>query len=114
MTRDHLNLRSGATTASDPGNFRIDAGFASEAGRRKLNEDAVVCDPDHRLFAVFDGMGGRQAGGIASRTAARLFTDLSRGVDLAVEEPLRLREALIAINNALRREASRDDRLGGM
>jgi serine/threonine protein phosphatase PrpC len=41
----------------------------TDAGRkRRQNEDAFVCEPP--LFAVADGMGGAQAGEIASRLAA--------------------------------------------
>src|SRR5438132_2356793 len=36
--------------------------------RRRTNEDAYVCDPP--LFAIADGMGGAQAGEIASQLAA--------------------------------------------
>jgi protein phosphatase len=42
---------------------------ATDTGRRRRhNEDAYVCDPP--LFAIADGMGGAQAGEIASQLAA--------------------------------------------
>ena len=42
---------------------------ATHAGRkRRRNEDAYVCEPP--LFAIADGMGGAQAGEVASRLAA--------------------------------------------
>jgi serine/threonine protein phosphatase PrpC len=60
------------------------AGALTDTGRRRPhNEDTFVCDPP--LFAVADGVGGAQAGEIASRLAAatleeRLPTELGETV----------------------------------
>ena len=54
------------------------AASLSDTGRRRLrNEDAYVCDPP--LFAVADGMGGAQAGELASRLAATAMAERQRG-----------------------------------
>jgi PPM family protein phosphatase len=45
--------------------------------RRRRNEDAFVLEPP--LFAVADGMGGAQAGEIASRIAASVLRDSAAG-----------------------------------
>jgi len=54
------------------------AATVSDTGRRRLhNEDAYVCEPP--LFAITDGMGGAQAGEIASRLAANALAEQHRG-----------------------------------
>ncbi|MBA3304656.1 MAG: hypothetical protein H0U25_01840, partial [Thermoleophilaceae bacterium] len=50
----------------------------SDVGRqREANEDSyVLADP---VFVVADGMGGAQAGEVASRTAAEVFQETHDG-----------------------------------
>jgi PPM family protein phosphatase len=43
---------------------------------RQNNEDAVFCDPNRGLFLVCDGMGGEQAGEVASRLAVTTISSV--------------------------------------
>ena len=53
--------------------LRQRAAITDPGRRRRRNEDSYVLEPP--LFAVADGMGGAQAGEIASRIAASVLRD---------------------------------------
>ena len=54
------------------------AGQTDTGRRRRQNEDAFVCEPP--LFAVADGMGGAQAGELASGLAAAAIEEGARAI----------------------------------
>ena len=81
----------------------------TDTGKRRLrNEDAYVCDPP--LFAIADGMGGAQAGELASRIAAAAIAERERGVngEAAVAELVQ------AANTRVYRRAIEDPTAAGM
>lgn len=49
------------------------AGLSDRGKRREENEDAFFLSDDAGLYVVSDGMGGRQAGGLASRMVVELL-----------------------------------------
>jgi len=85
------------------------ASALTDTGRRRpQNEDTFVCDPP--LFAVADGVGGAQAGEIASRLAATALEE--RAPDALGEDTLvtLLQEA----NERIYRHALEDPTAAGM
>jgi serine/threonine-protein phosphatase Stp1 len=64
--------------------------------RRKINEDSLFADPERGLWAVADGMGGHEAGEVASAMvvdALRRLQPLTNVDDLAAEAEELLRDA---------------------
>ncbi|MBC7929554.1 MAG: serine/threonine-protein phosphatase [Rubrivivax sp.] len=46
--------------------------------KRPLNEDSLLCEPELGIFAVADGVGGAQAGEVASKTAVEVLEEAFR------------------------------------
>jgi PPM family protein phosphatase len=63
------------------------AGRTDPGRKRRRNEDAFVLEPP--LFAVADGMGGAQAGEVASRLAAAAFREFHEVDEMAPDERVR-------------------------
>ncbi len=66
---------------SDSNNVPIKAGAISDRGlseKRPLNEDSFLSDLKRRLFVVADGVGGAQAGEVASQTAVEVLDEAFR------------------------------------
>ncbi len=107
---------------------RVAAGGRSECGPvRAINQDCYAIDDVQRAYLVADGMGGHQAGEIASRLAVDTFTGfVSRsrendgeewpfGEDAGLSfEANRLRNAIALANRRVWRAAQSDPSLEGM
>jgi len=82
-------------------------GITDTGRRRRQNEDAYVCEPP--LFAIADGMGGAQAGEVASRLAAAAIAEGERGY-----EETDVAELVRAANTRVYRHAVEDPAVAGM
>jgi len=82
---------------------------ATHAGRkRRLNEDAYVCEPP--LFAIADGMGGARAGEVASGLAAAALQE-NQVNGTGAERVVALMQAA---NRSVYERSSRDADVAGM
>ena len=63
---------------ADPRAFAIETAAVTDRGlseKRPENEDSMLSDPAHGIFAVADGVGGAQAGEVASQTAIEVLQE---------------------------------------
>jgi len=61
--------------------FQVHSSALTDRGlneRRPLNEDAFLHDPERSIFAVADGVGGAEAGEVASQTAIEVLDEAFR------------------------------------
>lgn len=72
--------------------------------KRKVNEDAVLALPDHDIWVVSDGMGGHEAGDVASRIVTDAIATIPPGLDPTARMHA-LRDAIQSAHRAIRAEA---------
>jgi PPM family protein phosphatase len=88
--------------------LRLVVGAATDVGRvRGHNEDSYLVDDQLGLVAVADGMGGHQAGEVASATALEALR-------AAVGSGAGVRDAVNSANDAVYEKSTTDERLRGM
>ena len=86
----------------------------TDIGRmRPINEDSYYApEPGERFCAVADGMGGHNAGEVASALAVRVFSQSMRGAETITAETLHA--AVEQANDAVFRAASENEGMSGM
>jgi len=100
---------------------RLTACSLSDVGRvRDHNEDAFFTDTERRLFIVSDGMGGAQAGSLASEVVVKMLPKMieERAGDVGElsgnEIRLFLRRTIIELSQLLRKESKNAVGIKGM
>jgi len=92
----------------------------SDTGRqREQNEDAILCEPlegNRYLLAVADGMGGHQAGDVASQTAVTELRKVATQELDGTENDRKsiLNQAITKANDEIRKLAADNPQLEGM
>lgn len=102
--------------------YAIDFALRTHAGLvRPLNEDALGADPDAGLFILADGLGGYNAGEIASTMAvSTLLAELTAAQDKARTEGVpfdprgALRDSMVGMNATIFRAALNSTAFEGM
>jgi serine/threonine protein phosphatase PrpC len=84
-------------------------GDTNAGKKRRRNEDAFVCEPP--LFAVADGMGGAQAGEVASKLAAAALSDTDSG---ALSGPAKVTSLIQEANRRVHARSNSDPATSGM
>lgn len=67
--------------SEETGTFQVQSAALTDRGlneRRPLNEDALLHDRERQIFAVADGVGGAEAGEVASQTAIEVLDEAFR------------------------------------
>jgi protein phosphatase len=107
--------------------MELTVGSRTDVGPRKMNQDHVGCWPDLGLFVVADGMGGHNAGEVASHMAVETIhgfiaesataPDITWPFGLEVNSSLdfnRLTTAVRLANRKIYSEGSKSPELSGM
>lgn len=109
-----------ATSARAP-HLPVQAACASDVGRvREKNEDSCLVALEQNLFIVSDGMGGHQAGEVASRAVVTILPEMIERRMAGTSWPrnriveLVLRETILQLSQRLRAESAGRVGLKGM
>lgn len=83
------------------------AGRSDRGAKRKINEDSILMRPDAGIWLAADGMGGHEAGDVASAMVASAVARVPAQGRLSVVVD-RVETALVNVNREIRERAARD------
>lgn len=72
---DTVEQSVGSSSVDPPGYIHLSAAV-SDCGRRDSNQDSFLMEDDLGLYVVADGVGGHQAGDVASSMATKVLRDI--------------------------------------
>lgn len=105
---------------------QVEASGITDVGqKRKINEDAMYLDDPLRLYVVSDGMGGHQAGEVASELVIEAIRDYMNRSDSDLDasvaeddslscEAKRLLSSILAANRGVYKVAQKNEKYQGM
>jgi Serine/threonine protein phosphatase len=79
--------------------------------KRPINEDSFLADAERRIFAVADGVGGAQAGEVASQTAMEVLDEAFRHQEKDVDVEDLMEIAIQRANSSIHRMAREHPKL---
>ena len=97
--------------------IKLNAAVVSDRGlskKRPLNEDSFLSDPERRIFAVADGVGGAQAGEVASQTAMEVLDEAFRHIEPGADVEDLLEIAIQRANSSIHRMSREHPKLSMM
>jgi len=97
--------------------LNVQAASVSDRGlseKRPLNEDSFLADAKRRFFAVADGVGGAQAGEVASQTAVEVLDEAFRHQTVGVDVEDLMEIAIQRANSSIHRMSHEHPKLSMM
>lgn len=95
--------------------MRIIASGDTHIGQvRSSNQDSICLAPEHRLFAVADGMGGHNGGDIASQMSVKILPEFFNENSSTMEPTDLLANSIKHVNESIYEHGQKNKELKGM
>ncbi len=90
------------------------AGLTDRGVVRKTNQDSIFLNPEHKCFAVADGMGGHRGGDIASQLTVQTLTECFTKASTDTAKVNLIRQAIQKANTLIFEKSQTESNLSGM
>lgn len=119
MSQDDTSEQSVGTSPVDPPGYVHQSAAVSDRGGRRDNQDSLLVEDELGLYAVADGVGGHQAGEVASAMAVQVLRDIvahwrADGTGLRERPYAVLHRAIESACATIHRSATQDPSCAGM